>query len=102
MQSKLTLLNILHAYKAFKQDRDNMGPFTTGRYLGYLEAGLQLYDCRETVKNEDPKSKFYGDSEIKRETIKSKKWWKKDKLESMEQAIIRQVENMFTKNNIKF
>ena len=26
----------------------------------------------------------------------------KDRLESMEQAIIRQVENMFTKNNIKF
>jgi hypothetical protein len=102
MQSKLTLLNILHAYKAFKQDRDNMGPFTAGRYLGYLEAGLQLYDCKETVKNEDPKSKLYGYSEIKRETIKSKKWWKKDKLESMEQAIIRQVENMFTKNNIKF
>ena len=34
--------------------------------------------------------------------VKSKKWWKKDKKEDIEQAIIRQVENMFTKNNIKF
>ncbi len=67
-----------------------------------MEAGLQVYGCRETVKNEDTKSKFYGNSEIKRETIKSEKWWKKDRLESMEQAIIRQTENMFTKNNIKF
>lgn len=102
MESKLTLANILHAYKALKQDRDNMGPWSSGRYLGYLEAGLQVYDCRETVKNEDPKSKFYGDSEIKREVIKNTKWWKKDKVETMEQAIIRQVENMFTKNNIQF
>ena len=102
MESKLTLLNILHAYKAFKQDRDNMGPWMAGRYLGYLEAGLQVYDCKETFKNQDPKSKFYNQYEIKREIIKSKKWWKKDKLESMEQAIIRQVENMFTKNNIQF
>lgn len=101
MESKLTLANILHAYKAFKQDRDNMGPWSSGRYLGYLEAGLQVYDCRETVKNEDPKSKFYGDSEIKREMRPATKWWKKPKLETMEQAIIRQVENMFTKNNIK-
>ena len=41
-------------------------------------------------------------SQIKREVIKNTKWWKKDKVESMEQAIIRQVENMFTKNNIQF
>ena len=102
MESKLTLANILHAYKAFKQDKDNMGPWSSGRYLGYLEAGLQVYGFRETVKNEDTKSKFYGQSEIKREVIKNTKWWKKDKVETMEQAIIRQVENMFTKNNIKF
>ena len=102
MESKLTLANILHAYKALKKDREALGPWMVGRYLGYMEAGLQVYDCRETVKNEDNKSKFYGDSQIKRETIKSNKWWKKDKLETMEQAIIRQVENMFTKNNIKF
>jgi hypothetical protein len=102
MESKLTLANILSAYKAYKQDRDNMGPWSSGRYLGYLEAGLQVYGCQETVKNQDPKSKFYGQSEVKREVIKNKKWWKKDKPETMEQAIIRQVENMFTKNNIKF
>jgi hypothetical protein len=96
MESKLTLANILHAYKAFKQDRDNMGPWSSGRYLGYLEAGLQVYGYQETIKNKD------GQSEVKREVIKNTKWWKKDKVETMEQAIIRQVENMFTKNNIKF
>ncbi len=102
MESKLTLANILHAYKALKKDREALGPWMVGRYLGYLEAGLQLYGCRESFKNQDPKSKFYGESEIKRETIKSNKWWKSDKTETIEQAIIRQVENMFIKNNIKF
>lgn len=102
MESKLKLSNILFAYKNLKKNRDNMSMFDIGKHLGYMEAGLQVYGCLEIVKNEDTKSKFYGDSEIKRETIKSKKWWKKDRLESMEQAIIRQTENMFTKNNIKF
>ena len=102
MESKLTISNILHAYKALKRDRDNMAPWMVGRYLGYMEAGLQVYDCRETVKNEDTKSKFYGESQIKREMRPATKWWKKPKLETMEQAIIRQVENMFTKNNIQF
>lgn len=102
MESKLTLANILHAYKALKKDREALGPWMVGRYLGYLEAGLQVYDCKETFKNQDPKSKFYNQYVIKRETIKSNKWWKSDKVETMEQAIIRQVENMFTKNNIQF
>ena len=102
MESKLKLSNILLAYKNLKKNIDNMSMFDIGKHLGYMEAGLQVYGCLETVKNEDTKSKFYGNSEIKRETIKSEKWWKKDRLESMEQAIIRQTENMFTKNNIKF
>lgn len=102
MESKLTLANILHAYKALKKDREALGPWMVGRYLGYMEAGLQIFGYEETVKNEDTKSKFYGESQIKREVIKNTKWWKKDKVESMEQAIIRQVENMFTKNNIQF
>jgi hypothetical protein len=102
MESKLKLSNILFSYRILKNNRENMSMFDIGRQLGYLEAGLQAYDCREIVKNLDKKSKFYGNYEIKRQIIKSKKWWKKDKLETMEQAIIRQVENMFTKNNIKF
>ena len=102
MESKLKLSNILHAYKNLKDNRDNMSMFDIGKPLGYMEAGLQVYGCLETIKNVDKKSKFYGQYEIKREVIKSKKWWKIDKLEDMEQAIIRQVENMFTKNNIKF
>ncbi len=102
MENKLTLANILHAYKALKKDREALGPWMVGRYLGYMEAGLQIFGYEETVKNEDTKSKFYGESQIKREVIKNTKWWKKDKVESMEQAIIRQVENMFTKNNIQF
>ena len=52
---------------------------------------------KETVKNEKTDT-----FDIKREPIKSNKWWKSDKTESMEQTIIRQVENMFTKNNIQF
>ena len=97
MESKLKLSNILHAYKNLKDNRDNMSMFDIGKHLGYMEAGLQLNGCLEFFKNEKT-----GTSEIKREVIKNKKWWKKDKVETMEQAIIRQVENMFTKNNIKF
>lgn len=97
MEIKLKLSHILFAYKNLKDNRDNMSMFDIGKHLGYMEAGLQVYGCLETVKNEKTDT-----FDIKRETIKSNKWWKSDKTESMEQTIIRQVENMFTKNNIKF
>jgi hypothetical protein len=97
MEIKLKLSHILFAYKNLKNNRDNMSMFDIGKHLGYMEAGLHLYGYLETVKNEKTDTFV-----IKRETIKSNKWWKFDKTESMEQSIIRQVENMFTKNNIQF
>jgi hypothetical protein len=97
MESKLKLSHILFAYKNLKDNRDNMSVFDIGKHLGYMEAGLHAYGYLETVKNEKTDT-----FDIKRETIKSNKWWKSDKTESMEQTIIRQVENMFTKNNIQF
>lgn len=97
MESKLTLNNILFAYNNLKNNRDNMSTFDIGKHLGYMEAGLQLYDCLEYFKNDKT-----GNTEIKRNTIRNNKWWKKDKVETIEQAIIRQVENMFKQNNIQF
>jgi len=95
MENQLKLTNILFAYKTLKKHRDQMDMLTLGKHLGYMEAGLKVYGFLETVKTKDV-------SEIKREMKPATKWWKKPKLETYEQAIIRQVENMFTKNNIQF
>ena len=95
MENQLKLTNILFAYKTLKKHRDQMDMLTLGKHLGYMEAGLHSYGFLETAKTKDG-------SEINREMRPATKWWKKPKLETYEQAIVRQVENMFTKNNIQF
>ena len=96
MENQLKLTNILFAYKTLKKHRDQMDMLTLGKHLGFIEAGLHSYGFLEFVKTKD------GTKEVKREMKPATKWWKKPKLETYEQAIIRQVENMFTKNNIQF
>lgn len=89
----LTLENLKFCYDNLKSNY-NMGPGNKGKHFGYLEAGLLQFDYLETVRNN-------GNNEIKRNIIKSDKWWKKDKPESYESAILRMVEKLFTDNNIE-
>jgi hypothetical protein len=96
MENQLKIKNILNAYSDFKKNRERLSAFTRGQYLGYLEAGLQSFGYLETFKNED------GVLEVTKNTIKNNSWWKKDRKETQEQAIIRMVEKLFTENNIKF
>ena len=91
---KLTFNKLLYCYKNLKKYRESMCLITVGKHLGYLEAGLVVYDYLETINNS-------GTSEIKRNLIKSTKWYKKDRMESYEQAIIRMIEKLFNDNNIK-
>jgi hypothetical protein len=95
MESKLQLGNILYCYNTLKKNRETLSTFDVGKHLGYLEAGLDNWDYSETVKVE-------GESQIKRELKPATKWYKKAKLESYEEAIIRMVEKMFTDKKVEF
>lgn len=68
----------------------------------YLPYGLKCLDLEAEPSHNIFTLESVNIHKTVTETIKSNKWWKKDKVETMEQAIIRQVENMFTKNNIQF
>jgi Asp-tRNA(Asn)/Glu-tRNA(Gln) amidotransferase C subunit len=96
MENQLKIKNILNAYSDFKTNRLRLRPITVGQYLGYLEAGLQSFGYLETFKNED------GILEVTKNTIRNNSWWRKDRKETHEQAIIRMVEKLFTDNKIKF
>jgi hypothetical protein len=100
MENQLQFGNILNAYKSFKKDRENVSAFSRGQYLGYLEAGLQSFGYLETSYDKDDDGVTH--KVVTKEIIPNKSWWKKDKVETQEQAIIRQVEKMFTAENINF
>jgi hypothetical protein len=95
MAGKLQLRNILHCYNILKTNREYMNMYDVGKCLGYLEAGLDNWGYSEIVKVD-------GESQIKRELKPATKWYKKPKLETHEEAIVRMVEKMFTENDIKF
>lgn len=89
----LTLENLKFCYDNLKSNY-HMPIYNIGKHFGYLEAGLLQFGYLETVKNN-------GITDIKKNIIKSDKWWKKDKPESYESAILRMVEKLFTDNNIE-
>ena len=83
MEGKLEFRHLLFCYNNLKKIRNWDNNFEVGKHLGYLE----------TVK--------VGERyQVKTITIPSNKWWKKDKVETYEQAIIRMTEKMFNENNI--
>jgi hypothetical protein len=90
----LTLKNLKFCYDNLKNNYNDMSIYDIGKHFGYLEAGLLQFDYLEYVKNN-------GINEIKKNIIKSDKWWKKDKPESYESAILRMVEKLFNDNNIE-
>ena len=95
MENILTLNNILYCYNNLKKHRSDMLGFELGKHLGYLEAGLVNYGFLKTVMNGNI-------SEVKREMKPATAWYKKPKLESYEEAIIRMTEKMFKENGINF
>jgi hypothetical protein len=95
MENKLTLSHLLYCYNTIKHDREIISDTVTYAHLGYLEAGLVNFGALETEQRGD-------ENIVKREMIKPKKWWKKDREETYEEAIIRQTEKLFTNNQIKF
>jgi len=93
MEGKLEFRHLLFCYNNLKKIRKWDNNFEVGKHLGYLEAGLVAYGYLETVK--------VGERyQVKTITIPSNKWWRKDKVETYEQAIIRMTEKMFNENNI--
>jgi hypothetical protein len=95
MENKLTLSHLLHCYNTIKHDREIISDVVTYAHLGYLEAGLVSFGALETEQRGNI-------SIVKREMVKNTKWWKKDRDEDYEEAIIRQIEKLFTDNQIKF
>jgi hypothetical protein len=91
----LTLKNLKFCYDTLKGSYKSMSIYNMGKHFGYLEAGLLQFGYLEVVK-------INGIQEVKKNIIKSDKWWKKDKSESYESAILRMVEKLFTDNNIEF
>lgn len=95
MENKLTLSHLLYCYNTIKHDREIISDTVTYAHLGYLEAGLVSFGALET---ED----IGNVTRVKRNIVKPKKWWKKDREEDYEEAIIRQTEKLFIDNQIKF
>lgn len=77
--------NLNHAYLALVElKRSGEGHmFQQARLLGYMEACLQCFGVRETVV-------VNGLNENKTIMIKSSKWWKKDRKETLEECLVRQ------------
>jgi hypothetical protein len=96
MENQLKSANILNAYKSLRKIEKVL--FSRGQFLGYLEAGLQSFGYLETIDKDDN-----GEThKVVKKIIRNTSWWKKDKVETQEQAIIRQVEKMFIDMNINF
>lgn len=81
----ITKKNVQTAYGELHRVRNegNYAPYYIGRLVGYLEACLARYDRLET--EEVTPGKF----NIKLQKIPGKYWWSKDKIERVEDAIIR-------------
>jgi hypothetical protein len=96
MENQLKSANILNAYKSLRKIEKVL--FSRGQFLGYLEAGLQSFGYLETIDKDDN-----GETH---KVVKKKLYviqvGGKNKVETQEQAIIRQVEKMFIDMNINF
>lgn len=95
MEGKLQLRNVLYCYNTLKTKREYMNMYDVGKCLGYLEAGLDNWGYSETVKVD-------GEWQIERKLKPATKWYKKAKLETYEEAIVRMVEKMFTEKGVQF
>lgn len=95
IETNLSFAKLLYCYNNLKKFRNQFDLVSFGKHLGYLEAGLVTYGYLETVK-------INNESEIKREILPAKKWWKKPKQETYEEAIIRMTQKMFKENNINY
>lgn len=90
MENNLKVYNIEYCLETLREFRENrsLSTFNVGLRLGYLEACLQSYGKLETVENKE------GTTEVKREVTKSDRWWKKDRRESYEEAIVRMTQKL--------
>jgi len=89
----LTIQNLKNAYDDAISNYKNT-TFQLGKRFGYIEAILQSFDKLETEVID-------GVNSVKLKTVKSDKWWKSDKKETYEAAIIRMAENLLLENNIE-
>lgn len=85
MENKLTKGNIGYALNTLRELRKGKSSqyYVIGMHIGYLQAALQSFDKLETEIDSD------GTKLVKRERVKASKWWKKDRYENLEEAIIR-------------
>lgn len=90
---KLTIENIKHCFDNIVKEKKSNYPnnYLISVSLGYLEAGLQIFDGLEVKE-------INGARVVKREMVKHKKWWKKDREETYEEAIIRQTKKLLDEN----
>lgn len=95
MTTTLEMRHLLFCYNNLREKRKWMGSFELGKHLGYLEAGLMLYGCLETKKDGDR-------TVIDVKMVKSDKWWKKDREENYEEAIIRMIRKLFDENKVVY
>jgi hypothetical protein len=94
-ETNLTFTKLLYCYNNLKKFRNQFDLISFGKHLGYLEAGLVTYGYLEIEM-------INNTSEVKREIIPAKKWWKRSKKETYEEAIIRMTQKMFKENDIKY
>jgi len=87
MENKLTKDNIRFALNTLRELRKGKSEqyYVIGMHVGFLEGALQSFGKLETEKDSN------GRRTVKREIIKSTKWYKKDRLEDIEEAIVRMV-----------
>ena len=82
----LTKENIKFCFNNLKKLRETNGNmYHIALHLGYLEAALQSVDALDTTPIDNCNT-------VTRKIIKSKKWWKSDREETHEQAIVRMVQ----------
>lgn len=93
VEEGLNLENLKYCYDSL-MNNPNMGYFNLGKHFGYLEAGLLQFNYLETEIVD-------GVTSIKTKMVKSGKWWKKDKKEAYQDAIIRMCQKLFLDNGVQ-
>lgn len=90
MENNLKVYNIEYCLGTLKSYREvkSLNSFVIGLRLGYLEACLLSFDRLEVVEGKD------NTTEVKREIVKSDRWWKKDRIETYEEAIVRMTQKL--------
>ena len=95
MTTTLEMRHLLFCYNNLREKRKRMNPFELGKHFGYLEAGLMLYGRLETKKD--------GDRTVVEVKLgKSDKWWKKDRKETYEEAIVRMIRKLFDEHKVEY